>query len=1015
MSFFRNAAIAECGTAAARVATFKQRLYKGAQLPSEIVELFALARYYRKRQHDALGARARKFWMCAAENSKSTAVSMAETYMLRFRETLLSNLQREMRIDPHQSHAFLSHIRGAELSNCADPNVIPAGPDNCPPLLSFSRSCRNIVTQTAPCPPAATSPSWLSHIFHTPGGGVLMRNFTASELYPFLFPPSQRFKFKPCHVDCRICRQYAAELRNWRPRESFPTMPVPHHRGSLHTSRGADLNDLVAELIRWVRPEDFQDIFDYRLAVCSLLSNFFNRMLSSGSVPEGDFTRCVTSPLYKSVKHGARPPPRWDADAYRFIPNSSLFAKAFSTILASRLAHWAIRTGLLSEQQVAFLPFRGVEEHVFSLQQIARDRARHNQQTYLLFVDYAKAYDTIHLDALWKVLEVQGVPLPFIALLRDWSSKRTTQVRVNGELSEPFRMSKGVPQGDPLSCLLFDLFIDSLSRMLKSRPDLPGVSAFGGGIRLQHQLYADDLVGLAETAAELQRCLNYIKQWSDAWGMSINTGVGKTEALLVDADAPGDVAAPLPPLLLDDGRVVRWTASYRYLGYPLRSDLRDTDVFDTMYKHLQYLWNVHFRANGIVRHASSAFQMQFYTTMVQGSLRNLRALTTIDAKGAKTLEKTLLGHIREIFGLKKHGAPIDLVSAIGAMLPWHAIHAQEHERLYLQLSNSIYPESIAVRVFRLAQADPRIGPSYAKRNWVRAWERTRAAYAAKGIPLAPQRLRYELIPREAGLFGRAVAFVQWQSNGQSRVPGLPKCDASAIPSYRPTEAVANLFENYQAPISSLGTFREFTPLSTHGPGCSGSTLSRSNIPAQRLGPVVWARAGAAVMSSPLFRADKDPIDYAAHARPCRLCNACPVDAFHIISECNHPIIDDWRQVAERSARILVSTLTVIMEQERDRAGRAPQHDLFRRIRRAMNSLDFDTPEGDFILYRLLLAQPWSERMACPGMHVVRLMGRAFDLDGIYHRYERPLLDRWCGWSRHTLWSLSRAWFTACEA
>jgi len=179
--------------------------------------------------------------------------------------------------------------------------------------------------------------------------------------------------------------------------------------------------------------------------------------------------------------------------------------------------------------------------------------------------------------------------------------------------------------------------------------------------------------------------------------------------------------------------------------------------------------------------------------------------------------------------------------------------------------------------------------------------------------------------------------------------------------------------------------------------------------------VAWARAGADVMSSPLFRVDKDPIDYAAHARPCRLCNACPVDAFHIISECNHPIIDDWRQVAERSARILVSTLTVIMEQERDRAGRAPQYDLFRRIRRAMNSLDFDTPEGDFILYRLLLSQPWSERMACPGMHVVRLMGRAFDLDGIYHRYERPLLDRWCGWSRHTLWSLSRAWFTACEA
>jgi hypothetical protein len=163
-----------------------------------------------------------------------------------------------------------------------------------------------------------------------------------------------------------------------------------------------------------------------------------------------------------------------------------------------------------------------------------------------LFVDFRKAYDSIHLDALWVVLERQGIPLPFIELLRDWSLKRTTQVRINGELSAPFHMSKGVPQGDPLSCLLFDLFIDSLSRFLISRPDIPGVSAFGNSISLQHQLYADDLVCLARSVEELQRMLSYIKQWADAWGMHLNTGVGKTEAMILNADAHG-VPVPFPP------------------------------------------------------------------------------------------------------------------------------------------------------------------------------------------------------------------------------------------------------------------------------------------------------------------------------------------------------------------------------------------------------------------------------------------------------------------------------------
>jgi hypothetical protein len=161
-------------------------------------------------------------------------------------------------------------------------------------------------------------------------------------------------------------------------------------------------------------------------------------------------------------------------------------------------------------------------------------------------------------------------------------------------------------------------------------------------------------------------------------------------------------------LCLGNGRLVLWTARYRYLGYYLRSDMRDDDAVRFVFSHLDYLWNVHFLGNGLVRHARAAFQMQYYGTMVQGSLRHLRALTTISAVGAAKLDSVLLGHIRYIFNARA-ATPIDMVSAMGAMLPWHAVHAQEHERLFLQLRESLYPQSIAARVFRLAQADPKVG------------------------------------------------------------------------------------------------------------------------------------------------------------------------------------------------------------------------------------------------------------------------------------------------------------------
>jgi hypothetical protein len=113
----------------------------------------------------------------------------------------------------------------------------------------------------------------------------------------------------------------------------------------------------------------------------------------------------------------------------------------------------------------------------------------------------------VHLEALWLVLRRMGFPDGLISLLRDWASKRRTRAQVNGLLSAEYPMSKGVPQGDPLSCLLFSLFIESLSRYLKSKDDLDGVTAFNGMLKLLLLLYADDLVVFANSPAELQRAL----------------------------------------------------------------------------------------------------------------------------------------------------------------------------------------------------------------------------------------------------------------------------------------------------------------------------------------------------------------------------------------------------------------------------------------------------------------------------------------------------------------------------
>ena len=198
-SLFRSAAIAECGTDMPRVRTFKHRLYKGVPLPTELVTLFDLARYQRRQCKKAVGERARSFWKQCAVTTKRSAVQLADSFLLRFRTSIISNLQHLMRIDPHSSHTYLAHLHGAEASNCADPSLIPVGPDGVPPLSRFGLACKRLVTQIDACPSAATSQQWLGHVFNAPGGVELIREFTAREIYPFLFPPTTRHAFEPCH------------------------------------------------------------------------------------------------------------------------------------------------------------------------------------------------------------------------------------------------------------------------------------------------------------------------------------------------------------------------------------------------------------------------------------------------------------------------------------------------------------------------------------------------------------------------------------------------------------------------------------------------------------------------------------------------------------------------------------------------------------------------------------------------------------------------------------------------
>jgi hypothetical protein len=84
-----------------------------------------------------------------------------------------------------------------------------------------------------------------------------------------------------------------------------------------------------------------------------------------------------------------------------------------------------------------------------------------------------------------------GFPPRFCNTIKSLSTDAETVVIINGEISSPFIVMCGVRQGDPLSCLLFNLAIEPLACLIQNS-ELKGVKIPGKEDNLIISLFADD-------------------------------------------------------------------------------------------------------------------------------------------------------------------------------------------------------------------------------------------------------------------------------------------------------------------------------------------------------------------------------------------------------------------------------------------------------------------------------------------------------------------------------------------
>ena len=175
-----------------------------------------------------------------------------------------------------------------------------------------------------------------------------------------------------------------------------------------------------------------------------------------------------------------------------------------------------------------------------------------------LLIDYAKAFDCVDHNKLWKILKVMGIPDHLTHLLRNPYVGQEATVRTGHGTTNWFQIGKGVGQGCILSPCLFNLYEEYHMRNTALGEAQAGIKIAGRNI--SNLRYADMHLTDAESEEELKSLLMKVKEESEKVGLKLNNQ--KTKIM---------TSGPITSWEID-GETVEAVSDFIFLGSKITAD-----------------------------------------------------------------------------------------------------------------------------------------------------------------------------------------------------------------------------------------------------------------------------------------------------------------------------------------------------------------------------------------------------------------------------------------------------------
>lgn len=257
---------------------------------------------------------------------------------------------------------------------------------------------------------------------------------------------------------------------------------------------------------------------------------------------------------------------------YRGITLSVVAAKVYNKMLLNRIR--PVLDPLLRKNQNGFREGRSTVAQILTIRRLIEGIKAKNLSATLIFVDFKKAFDSIHRGKLMEILKAYGIPQQVVSAIEVLYTNTVAKVISPDGDTDFFEVLAGVLQGDTLAPYLFVIALDYVMRTATKDEGAVGFTLREArGRRCPVEIicdtdFADDLALTSDTLEQAQLFLLKVESIAAQIGLYLNED--KTEYMSLNS--------PESQILTLKGKNIKEVNDFLYLGSWIESSKKDLNI-----------------------------------------------------------------------------------------------------------------------------------------------------------------------------------------------------------------------------------------------------------------------------------------------------------------------------------------------------------------------------------------------------------------------------------------------------